>query len=191
MGGRSAYEEVAAFPLPTIAMIRGYALGGGCELALACDVRVAGRSARLGQPEIRLGLIPGGGATQRLPRLLGYGQALRLILSGETVDAEEAARIGLVDLVVDDAELEARTRALAAAMAGQSPVTLALAKAAVRAALEEPLSQGLARERELFLRAFSSEAGVEGVRAFLEKRAPRFTQRGPQGERDGRESLRR
>ncbi len=177
MQGRSAYEEIAAFPRPTIAMIRGYALGGGCELALACDLRVAARSARLGQPEIRLGLIPGGGGTQRLPRLVGYGQALRLILSGEPVDAEEAARIGLVEVLVDDGELEARTRALAAAMAAHSPATLELAKLGVRAALERPLSEGLALERELFLRAFASEDGVEGVRAFLEKRAPRFSGR--------------
>ncbi len=175
MEGRSAFEELAAFPGPTVAMIRGWALGGGCELALACDIRVAARSARLGQPEIRLGLLPGGGATQRLPRLVGYGQALRLILTGEPVDAEEAARIGLVDLVVDDAELEARTRALAGAMAAHSPLALRLAKDAVRSALELPLAEGLARERALFLAAFASADGVEGVRAFLEKRAPVFT----------------
>ena len=177
MQGRSPFEELAAFPKPTIAMIRGWALGGGCELALACDLRIAGRSARLGQPEIRLGLLPGGGGTQRLPRLVGYGQALRLILSGEPVEAVEAARIGLVDLLVDEGELEARTRALASAMATHSSATLRLAKAAVRAALEKPLTEGLAYERELFLGAFASADGAEGVRAFLEKRAPVFTGR--------------
>ncbi len=177
MEARSAFEELAAFPCPTIAMIRGWALGGGCELALACDIRVAARSARLGQPEVRLGLIPGGGGTQRLPRLVGYGQALRLVLTGEPVDAEEAARIGLVDLMVDEGELEMRTRALAAAMAAHSPLALQLAKESVRAALELPLRDGVRRERELFLSAFASADGVEGVRAFLDKRPPRFTGR--------------
>jgi len=177
MQGRSPFEELAAFPRPTLAMIRGYALGGGCELALACDIRVAARSARLGQPEIRLGLLPGGGGTQRLPRLVGYGQALRLILTGEPVDAEEAARIGLVDIVVDDGELGARTRALAEVMAAHSPLALRLAKEGVRAALELPLGEGLRHERELFVTAFASADGMEGVRAFLEKRAPVFTGR--------------
>jgi enoyl-CoA hydratase len=155
-------------------MIRGYALGGGCELALACDIRVAAPSARLGQPEIRLGLLPGGGGTQRLPRLVGYGQALRLILTGEPIDAAEALRIGLVDLLVQEAELEARTRALAAAMAAHSSLALRLAKEALRASQEMPLSAGLRYERELFITAFSSEDRAEGVRAFLEKRQPEF-----------------
>src|SRR5690606_21582408 len=122
MAGRSAIEELAAFPWPTIAMINGYALGGGCELALACDLRVAARSARLGQPEIKLGLIPGGGGTQRLPRLVGLGAAMRLVLTGEPIDAEEAARIGLVDMVVEDAELVQRTQELARKIASHSPV---------------------------------------------------------------------
>jgi len=166
----SVFDAVAAFPLPTIAMINGYALGGGCELALACDLRIAARSARLGQPEIRLGLIPGGGATQRLPRLVGYGAAMRLILTGEAIEAEEAARLGLVDEVVDDAVLAERTRALARTIAGFSPVALRLAKSAVRASLEMPLEAGLQYERELFLAAFASEDRNEGIAAFLEKR---------------------
>ncbi|NIP82766.1 MAG: crotonase, partial [Gemmatimonadetes bacterium] len=102
LAGRRVHRELAAFPKPTVAMINGYALGGGCELALACDIRVAGRSAKLGQPEIRLGLMPGGGGTQRLPRLVGFGQAMRMVLTGDILDADEAARIGLVDLLVDD-----------------------------------------------------------------------------------------
>lgn len=174
MTGRRVFDELAAYPKPTIAMINGFALGGGCEVALACDLRIAARSARLGQPEIKLGLLPGGGGTQRLPRLVGFGNAMRLILTGELIGADEAARIGLVDIVVDDAELEARTNALALTLAGYSPVALALAKGAVRAALDMPLAAGLAHERELFVTAFGSEDRVEGVKAFLEKRAPEF-----------------
>lgn len=174
MAGRSVFETVAQYPKPTIAMINGFALGGGCELAMACDLRVAARSARLGQPEVRLGILPGGGGTQRLPRLVGPGRALRMILSGESIDAAEAERIGLVDLVVDDAELRARTLELAHAIAAHSPIALQLAKSAVHMAAEAPLSAGLAYERELFAIAFASEDRVEGMRAFLEKRAPEF-----------------
>jgi enoyl-CoA hydratase len=174
MEGRRVFDEIAAYPKPTIAMINGFALGGGCELALACDMRIAARSARLGQPEIRLGLIPGGGGTQRLPRLVGAGQALRLILSGEIIDATEAHRIGLVDEIVDDDALRARTAEIAQGMAAHSPVALRLAKAAVHAALEAPLGAGLAMERELFITAFASEDRREGVAAFLEKRTPDF-----------------
>jgi enoyl-CoA hydratase len=174
MEGRRVFDVIAAYPKPTIAMINGFALGGGCEVALACDLRIAARSARLGQPEIKLGILPGGGGTQRLPRLVGFGRAMRLILTGELIGAEEAERIGLVDLVVDDAELIARTGELARTLAGYSPVALKLAKDAVRATLEMPLSAGLAFERELFVTAFSSEDRVEGIRAFLEKRSPEF-----------------
>ena len=166
------FELVAEFPKPVIAMINGFALGGGCELALACDLRIAAASARLGQPEIRLGLIPGGGGTQRLPRLVGAGRALRLILTGEVIDATEALRLGLVDEVVPDDALRERTLELARAIAEQSPVAVRLAKEAVRAALELPLAAGLAHERELFVTAFGSEDKAEGVAAFLEKRSP-------------------
>jgi enoyl-CoA hydratase len=174
MTGRRLFEEIAAFPRPTIAMINGFALGGGCEVALACDLRIAARSARLGQPEIRLGLLPGGGGTQRLPRLVGFGRAMRLILTGDLIDATEAERIGLVDWVFDDTELRQKTLEIARTLAGYSPVALELAKTAVRAALESPLSAGLAHERELFVAAFASDDRVEGVRAFLEKRTPDF-----------------
>lgn len=174
MEGRRAFTALADFPRPTIASINGYALGGGCELALACDLRIAARSARLGQPEVNLGILPGGGGTQRLPRLVGMGRAMRIILTGELIDAEEAERIGLVDEVVDDDRLHARTRELAASIARHSPVALKLIKQAVRASAEMPLTAGLALERELFITAFSSEDRTEGVAAFLEKRAPRF-----------------
>ena len=177
MTGRRLFEEIAAFPRPTIAMINGFALGGGCEVALACDLRIAARSARLGQPEIRLGILPGGGGTQRLPRLVGPGRAMRLVLTGELIDATEAERIGLVDWVVEDSELTDRTMAIARTIAGFSPFALELAKTAIRTAMETPLSAGLAHERDLFVAAFASEDRVEGVRAFLEKREPRFTGR--------------
>ena len=174
MTNRVMFEVIADLPKPTIAMINGFALGGGCELALACDLRIATRSARLGQPEIKLGIIPGGGGTQRLPRLVGTGNALRLIYTGELITAEEAQRMGLVEIVVDDAELKTRTLELAHTIATHSPVALQLAKSAVRAAMESPLSSGLRYERELFITAFASEDKREGVAAFLEKRSPEF-----------------
>jgi enoyl-CoA hydratase len=175
MAERRIFEEVAQFPKPVIAMINGFALGGGCELALACDLRIAARSAKLGQPEIKLGIIPGGGGTQRLPRLVGVGNAMRLILTGELINADEAARLGLIDVLVEDADLRTRTLEIAKAMAAHSPLTLMLAKIAVRAAEETPLAAGLAFERELFITAFGSNDKREGVAAFLEKRTPNFT----------------
>ena len=177
MTGRRVFEEIAAFPKPTVAMINGFCLGGGCELALACDVRIASDAARLGQPEINLGIIPGGGGTQRLPRVVGTGQAMRLILSGEIVDAAEALRIGLVDVVHPAAELRSRTMEFARGMAAKSPVALRMAKAAVRAAAEMPLAAGLAYETELFVTCFGSADKREGVAAFLEKRPAEFTGR--------------
>jgi enoyl-CoA hydratase len=174
MTGTRVFEAVAACPKPTIAMINGFALGGGCELAMACDIRVAADSARLGQPEMNLGIIPGGGGTQRLPRLVGTGQAMRLILSGDLIDAAEAQRIGLVDLVHPAAELRERVLELAERIAGKSPVALRMAKAAVRAAAEMPLQAGLAYETELFITCFASEDKREGVQAFLDKRPADF-----------------
>ena len=177
MTGRRVFDEIAAYPKPVIAMINGFCLGGGCELALACDLRIAADSARLGQPEINLGIIPGGGGTQRLPRVVGTGQAMRLVLSGEIIDAAEALRIGLVDVVHPAAELREKTLELARKMAEKSPVALRMAKSAVRAAAEMPLSAGLAYETELFVTCFASEDRTEGVAAFLEKRPAKFTGR--------------
>ncbi len=171
---RRIYETVADFPKPVIAAIHGHCLGGGCELALACDVRVADTTARIGQPEIRIGLIPGGGGTQRLARLVGPGQTLRMVLSGDPLDAAEAHRIGLVEMLTEEGQHLQTALELALRMARWSPVALGTAKRAVRAAFERPLSDGLARERELFLEAFASEDGQEGVRAFVEKRRPEF-----------------
>ena len=174
MTGRRVFDEIAAFAKPTIAMINGYALGGGCELALACDLRIAADTARLGQPEINLGIIPGGGGTQRLPRLVGPGQAMRLVLTGDLVDAAEAREIGLIDLVFPAAELRERTMEVARRIGAKSPVALRMAKAAVRASAEMPLAAGLAYETELFITCFASEDKREGIAAFLEKRSPTF-----------------
>ena len=168
------YEVAAAFPKPLIAAIHGFCVGGGCELALACDLRVADRTALFSQAEIRLGLIPGAGGTQRLARLVGAGQAMRIALTGDFIEADEAYRIGLVEFLVAEGKHFERACDLAERMARWSPVALRLVKQSVRAALETPLSAGLELERELFLSAFASEDGREGVRAFVEKRKPEF-----------------
>jgi enoyl-CoA hydratase len=174
MSGRTIFQAIAECPKPVIAMINGYALGGGCELALACDVRVAADTAKLGQPEINLGIIPGGGGTQRLPRLVGTGQAMRLILTGEIIGADEALKIGLVEMVFPAAELHERTMEIARQMATRSPVALDAAKSAVRAAAQTSLDAGLAYETELFITCFSCDDKREGIAAFLEKRPPEF-----------------
>ena len=171
---RRVYDALAEFPKPLICAIRGFCIGGGNELALACDIRVADATARFGQFEVRLGLIPGAGGTQRLTRLVGPGQALRIGLCGDLVDAAEAHRIGLVEVLVDEGEHLTKARELATRLARWSPVALRLVKKAVREAHERHLSDGLAAEKELFLEAFASEDGREGVRAFVEKRRPRF-----------------
>lgn len=171
---RRVYEAVAEFPKPIICAIHGFCLGGGNELALACDIRVADRTARFSQAEIRLGIIPGAGGTQRLARLVGPGQALRIALSGDFIDAEEAYRIGMVEFLVDEGEHLEKAKDIAGRMARWSPVALRLVKKSVQAAMEMPLEAGLKYERELFLEAFASEDGQEGVRAFVEKRKPEF-----------------
>jgi len=174
MSRSRAFDAMEDCPKPVIAMIQGYALGGGCELAMACDIRIASTRARFGQPEIKLGLIPGGGGTQRLPRLVGEGKALELILTGDMVDAEEARRLGLVNQVVAPEELETRTMELADRIAEFSPVALAMAKKAVKNAARMNLAAGLEAESDLFALCFSSADKEEGVRAFLEKRKPVF-----------------
>jgi enoyl-CoA hydratase len=171
---RRVYDAIAEFPKPIIAAIHGHCLGGGCELALACDLRVADRSARFAQAEIRLGLIPGAGGTQRMVHLVGPGQAMRLALTGDVIDAAEAFRIGLVDFLVDEGKHVEKAMEVAGRMTRWSPVALELAKHAVRHAMETPLSAGLAHEKELFLAAFASEDGREGVKAFVEKRDAHF-----------------
>ncbi len=174
MKAKSIFTAAEDFPKPLIAMINGFCLGGGCELALSCDIRVASEIARFGQPEINLGIIPGGGGTQRLTRLVGEGKAMQMILTGEMIGAQEALRLGLVNEVHPPAELEARTMELADKIAEKSPVALAMAKAAVKAAARTTLREGLDQEIDLFALCFSSEDKEEGVRAFLEKRKPDF-----------------
>lgn len=171
---RRIYETVADFPKPVIAAIHGFCIGGGSELALACDVRVGDRTARISQAEIRIGLLPGGGGTQRLAHLVGRGQATIISLTGDFVEAEEAHRIGYLDVLVDEGQHLDRALDLAARMARWSSVSLRLGKQAIRNAFEMPLDQGLEAEKELFLEAFGSEDGREGVKAFVEKRKPEF-----------------
>ena len=175
MMGRSLFTAIDTFPKPVIAMINGYCLGGGCELALACDIRIASETASFGQPEINLGIIPGGGGTQRLTRLVGEGKAMEMILTGEIIDAATAFSIGLVNHVVPATHLEAKTMEIANRIAEKSPIALQLAKEAVKLASRSNLDEGLRREVDLFALCFSTEDKNEGVNAFLEKRKPAFT----------------
>jgi enoyl-CoA hydratase len=164
------FDVMGSFPKPVIAMINGFCLGGGCELASSCDLRIASEKARFGQPEINLGLIPGGGGTQRLPRLIGLGNAMRLVLTGDMIGAAEAKEMGLVEMVVPHEELRAKTLELAGKIASKSPLTLKVAKEALRASHKLAIEEGIAYERDLFCLCFSTEDKEEGVKAFLEKR---------------------
>jgi enoyl-CoA hydratase len=168
------YSAVERFPKPLIAMVNGFCLGGGCEVALACDIRIASEVAKFGQPEINLGLIPGGGGTQRLPRLIGQGRAMQLIYTGDIIDAAAAERIGLVDEVVPQDELKDHVMALAGKIAEKSPAALQATKESIRAAWQMPLDDGLRFEKAWFGLLFSTEDMSEGVGAFLEKRKPEF-----------------
>lgn len=172
--GQKIFDAIQALPKPVIAAVQGFALGGGCELAMACDLRVATESAKFGQPEINLGIIPGYGGTQRLARLVGPSRAKYLCLTGDMIGAQEASRIGLVDVVVPDAELLETAKALAAKLASKAPVAMALIKRAVDAGLQGSLAQGLELEARLFGKVFGTADATEGVSAFLAKRAPNF-----------------
>jgi len=160
-------NAVAAIPCPTIAQVSGFALGGGCELALACDLRIASSTARFGQPEILLGIIPGGGGTQRLARLVGPAVAKDLVFTGRMIDATEALRIGLVNEVTEPEQLDARTAELAATLAAGAPSALAAAKRAIDGGLETSLEQGLLVEHEEFVTGFATPDAAIGVRSFL------------------------
>ena len=174
MKQRRIFDAVEEFPKPVIAMINGFCLGGGMELALACDLRIACDTAKLGQPEINLGIIPGGGGTQRLTRLVGEGKAMELILTGDLIEAAEAKSIGLVNHVVAPAQLQDTVLSLATRIAEKSPVALRMAKEAVKSASRMNLREGLERETDLFCLTFTSEDKSEGVRAFFEKRKPDY-----------------
>ncbi len=171
----TVYDAMDRVAKPVIARIDGYCFGGGLELAMACDLRVASERSTFSQAEINLGIIPGGGGSQRLPRLVGLGTALKLTLTGERIGADEALRIGLVDEVVAHPLLDRRVGEIAGKIASKSAVAVRLAKAAVKASARLPIEQGLRYEQTLFTLAITSEDKEEGVRAFLEKRDPRWT----------------
>jgi enoyl-CoA hydratase/carnithine racemase len=172
-----ALRHLEAIPKPVIAAINGYALGGGCELALACDFRYAAVDARLGLPEIRLGIIPGAGGTQRLPRLVGLGRARDLIFTGRHIEADEALEMGLVDRVIAAERVYDEALERATAFATGPAVAYRAAKLALLASANRPLEAGLDVERDLFRELFATQDQKEGMRAFLEKRDPRFTGR--------------
>ncbi len=169
-----AWNTIEGFPKPLVAAVVGFAYGGGHELAMLCDIVIAGENARFGQPEINIGILPGDGATQRIPRAVGKSLAMKLILSGEPIDAATALAAGLVaEVAPHEAALE-RALDLAAKIAEKSPVTLQLAKQAVLAAYEMGLSEGLKEERRILARAFATTDREEGMKAFLEKRPPNW-----------------
>src|SRR5215210_6288647 len=173
----SLFTQVERFPRPTIAAINGYALGGGCELALACDLRVASDTARFGQPELGLGIIPGAGATQRLPRVVGLGWAKHLVLTGDIIDARQALEIGLVTAIMPAGQLQVRARELAKRILRQGPLAARLAKVALNASARVDLDSGLLIETLAQTICYASDDKQEGTTAFLEKRKPKFTGR--------------
>jgi len=172
--GQGVFDLVERLGKPVIAAINGFALGGGCELAMACTVRLAADTATFGQPEVKLGLTPGFGGTQRLPRLVGKGRAMELVLGGGMIDAAEAFRIGLVNRVVPAAALRGEARALAQAWAANAPMAMRYAMEAISHGLETSFAEGCFVEASLFGLAFATEDMREGTRAFLDKRTPEF-----------------
>ncbi|MBK9214737.1 MAG: enoyl-CoA hydratase/isomerase family protein [Chloracidobacterium sp.] len=171
---RSLFNSIDTFPKPVIAMVNGFCLGGGNELAMACDIRMASENARFSQPEINLGIMCGGGGTQRLPRLIGEGRAMEMALTGDMIDAVTAAQFGLVNHVFPADQLEPETMKLAERIAEKAPIALQLSKEAVKFASRSNLDEGLRREVDLFAICFSTDDKTEGVAAFLEKRKPVF-----------------
>lgn len=172
--GQAVTKAIEALPIPVIASINGFALGGGCEIAMACDIRLASDKAVIGQPEINLGLIPGYGGTQRLTRLVGKGKAKELVYTGMQITAEEAWRIGLVDRVIPHDQLKEETLKLATEIAKKSKIVLKYAKEAIDQGIETNLSKSLDIERGKFVDSFLTEDAKEGISAFIEKRSPKF-----------------
>ncbi len=172
--GQGVFSDIDNLPKPTIAAVNGYALGGGCELALSCDMIIASEKAKFGLPEVTLGIHPGFGGTQRLPRLIGSAKAKELIFTGEMIDAKEALRIGLVNKVVPIGKVIDEAKALAQKILKNGPIAIRLVKSAINAGLNVPLEKGLAYEAETQGLAFATEDKKEGLEAFLEKRKPNF-----------------
>jgi enoyl-CoA hydratase/carnithine racemase len=172
--GQAVLDLVENLGKPVIAAVNGFALGGGCETAMACTIRIASETAKFGQPEVKLGLLPGGGGTQRLPRLVGKGRALQLILSGEVINAQEAYRIGLVNEVVPAADLIARAERILAQIFANAPLAVRYSLEAVNRGVEGSQPEGLALEASLFGLCAGTEDKKEGTAAFLQKRAPQF-----------------
>jgi enoyl-CoA hydratase len=173
--GQAVFQRLESMPKPVIAAVNGFALGGGCELALACHIRIASENARFGLPEVSLGIIPGYGGTQRLPRLVGKGIALDMILSGDMIPAADALRMGLVSRVVPQADLRATAEKLARTILSRGPLALRSALAAVNEGLEMPLAQGQQYEAAVFGLLAATQDMQEGMGAFLEKRPAKFT----------------
>ncbi len=174
-GTHQLWRTIAACPRPVIAAVNGYALGGGCELAMTCDIIIAGEGAKFGQPEVKIGVIPGGGGTQRLPRAAGKYRAMRYLLTGDLFSAREAFDMGLVSEVVADAEVETRAIAVARQIAALAPLAVAQIKQCVLRGLDAPLDTGLALEVTANQLLFASQDQKEGMAAFIEKRTPKFT----------------
>ncbi|MFI4917936.1 MAG: enoyl-CoA hydratase-related protein [Legionellales bacterium] len=175
--GQSVTTHIENLGKPVIAAVNGFALGGGCEIAMACTFRIASDHAKFGQPEVKLGLIPGYGGTQRLPRLVGKGRALQLILSGEMIDAKEAYRIGLVNEIIDSQNLINRAEILLKQIIANAPISIKLAIEATNKGLETSLDEGLIIESSLFAICFGTEDRKEGTSAFINKRQPKFQDR--------------
>ncbi len=171
---QGVFNSIEHSPKPFIAAVNGYALGGGCELAMSCDVRIASDKARFGQPEVNIGILPGFGGSQRLPRLVGKGRALEMILTGDMIDADEALRIGLVNRVVQQAELMAVARALALKISSRSQSAVSLCKELVINGMEMDIERAFRYEADLFALSFTTSDQKEGMTAFLEKRPPVF-----------------
>jgi enoyl-CoA hydratase len=177
LGGTEPFNSIAQYQKPTIAAINGFAVGGGCELALACDIRLAAEGAKLGQPEVKRGIIPGAGGTQRLPRIVGIPRAKELILTGELIEAKEAERIGLVNHVYQQEKLLEEAENIASKIAKNAPAAVMLAKSAIDRGMDSNLNTGLSYEKEVSTITHYTEDKEEGVRAFIEKREPKFTGR--------------